>query len=173
VCLMTILSLPANLVNSKTLSTFFFSSSVGVKRESCCKCLDWWRQGVTKPKIYPVQPESFLEGMKTYPAVELSFEMIYNSIISLQNWKFPSNSSNTVKSKVIRAYLQAIGFSLQLIPTLCEDLLGGIHASKSLGFPSILSNFKSINVEMNSFQTMPMHMCFLGIEKSLIFLTST
>jgi hypothetical protein len=84
-----------------------------------------------------------------------------------------SNSSNTVKSKVIRAYLQAIGFSLQLIPTLCEDLIGGIHASKSLGFPSILSNFKSINVEMNSFQTMPMHMCFLGIEESLIFLTST
>jgi hypothetical protein len=25
---------------------------------------------------------------------------------------------------------------------------------------------------MNSFQTMPMHMCFLGIEKSLIALTS-
>jgi hypothetical protein len=101
--------------------------------------------------------------MKTYPAVELSFEMIYNSIISLQNWTFSGNSYYTVKSKVIRAYLQAIGFSLQLIPTLCEDLIGGIHASKFLGFPSILSNFKSINVEMNSFQTMPMHMCFLGI----------
>ena len=94
----------------KNIEYTISSSSVSVKRESCCQCLDWWRQGVTKPKIYPVQPESFLEGMKTYPEVELFFEMIYNSIILLQNWKFFSNSSKTVKRKVIRAYLQAIEF---------------------------------------------------------------
>jgi len=41
-----------------------------------------------------------------------------------------------------------------------------------LALPSILRNYATINVEMDSFQTMPMHMCFLGIEKSLIGLTS-
>ena len=41
----------------KNIKYILSSSSVSVKRESCCQCLDWWRQGVTKPKIYPVQPE--------------------------------------------------------------------------------------------------------------------
>ena len=98
--------------------------------------------------------------------------MIYNSIISLQDWCFYSNSSNAEKGKVITKYLQAIGFSSQIIQPLSEDLIGGNDASESLGFPSILRKFRTVNVEMNSFQTMPMHTCFLGIEKSLIALTS-
>jgi hypothetical protein len=71
-----------------------------------------------------------------------------------------------------KKYLQAIGFSSQLIQPISEDLIGGKEASESLGFPLILRNFQTVNVEMNSFQTMPMYMCFLGIEKSLIALTS-
>ena len=127
---------------------------------------------MTKPNIYPIQPESFLDEIENFPAVELSFEMIYNSIISLQDWCFSSNSSNAEKGKVIKKYLQAIGFSSQLIQPLSDDLIGGKEASESLGFPWILRKFRTVNVEMNSFQTMPMHMCFLGIEKSLIALAS-
>jgi hypothetical protein len=56
--------------------------------------------------------------------------------------------------------------------TLSEDLIGDKEASETRGFPSILRNFRTVNVEMNSFQTMPMHTCFLGIEKSLIAITS-
>jgi hypothetical protein len=48
----------------------------------------------------------------------------------------------------------------------------GKEASESLLFPSILRNFRTVNVEMKSFQTMLMHICFLGIEKSLIALIS-
>ena len=44
--------------------------------------------------------------------------------------------------------------------------------SESMGFPSILRSFRTVDVEIKSFQTMPMHMCFLGIEKSLIGITS-
>jgi hypothetical protein len=55
---------------------------------------------------------------------------------------------------------------------LFEDLIKGKEASESLGFPSILRNFRTVNVEMISFQIMPMHMCFLGIEKSLIAIPS-
>ena len=92
---------------------------------------------MTKPNIYPIQPESFLDEIENFPAVELSFEMIYNSIISLQDWCFSSKSSNAEKGKVIKKYLQAIGFSSQLIQPLSEDLIGGKEASESLGFPSI------------------------------------
>jgi hypothetical protein len=52
------------------------------------------------------------------------------------------------------------------------DHIGDKEASESLGFSSILRKFRTVNMEMNSFQTMPMHMCILGIEKSLIALTS-
>jgi hypothetical protein len=98
--------------------------------------------------------------------------MMHNSILCLQDWCCSSNSSKTEKGKVIKAYLKAIGFSTQLIPALCQDILEGKEVTDSPGFPSILRNYTSVNVEMNSFQTMPMHMCFLGIEKSLIGLTS-
>jgi hypothetical protein len=157
----------------KNIEFILSPSAVNIKREVYCdRCLDWWSQGVTKPKIYPIQPESFLNEIENFPAVELSFEMIYNSIISLQDWCFSSNSSNAQKGKVIKKYLQAIGFSSQFIQPLTEDLVEGKEASESLGFPSILQKFRTVNVELNSFQTMPMHMCFLGIEKSLIALTS-
>ncbi len=147
--------------------------SIFTMEETCCdRCLDWWIRGVTKPKIYPIQPESFRSEIKNYPAVELSFGMIFNSILSLQDWSRSSNSSKTEKGRVIKTYLKAIGFSSQLIPALSQDILDGKEVTESLALPSILRNYATINVEMDSFQTMPMHMCFLGIEKSLIGLTS-
>jgi hypothetical protein len=127
---------------------------------------------VTKPKTYPIQPELFLQTIENFPAVELSFEMISNSITALQDWCFSSTLSNTAKGDVIKRYLQAIGLSTQLVPTLSKDLVEGKEASQSLAFPQILRNFRTIDVELKSFQTMPMHMCFLGIEKSLIAKTS-
>ena len=98
--------------------------------------------------------------------------MIYNSITSLQEWCFSCTLTNTQKGVVIKKYLQAIGFATRCIPTLSKDLLEGKEASESLAFPSILRYFRAVDVEMKSFQTMPMHMCFLGIEKSLIAKTS-
>ena len=127
---------------------------------------------MTKPKTYPIQPELFLQTIENFPAVELSFEMISNSITALQDWCFSSTLSNTAKGDVIKRYLQAIGLSTQLVPTLSKDLVEGKEASQSLAFPQILRNFRTIDVELKSFQTMPMHMCFLGIEKSLIAKTS-
>ena len=118
---------------------------------------------MTKPKIYPIQPEYFLYEIKKIPAVELYFEMIYNSIISLQDWCFSSNSSNAEKGKV-KNFFQGVGFSAQLIQPLSEDLIEGKEASDSIGFSSILSNSNTVNVEMNSLPTIPKHMCFLAFK---------
>ena len=67
---------------------------------------------------------------------------------------------------MIKTYLKAVGFSSQLIPALSQDILDGKEVTESFALPSILRNYATINVEMHSFQTMPMHMCFLGIEIS-------
>ena len=157
----------------KNIEFILLPPAVNLKRESCCdECLDWWHHGATKPKTYPIQPELFLQTIENFPAVELSFEMISNSITALQDWCFSSTLSNTAKGDVIKRYLQAIGLSTQLVPTLSKDLVEGKEASQALEFPQILRNFRTIDVELKSFQTMPMHMCFLGIEKSLIAKTS-
>ena len=83
--------------------------------------------------------------MKNFPVVELSFEMIYNSIISLQDWCFSSKSSNAEKGKVIKKYLQAIGFSSQLIQPLSEDL---IEAKKHLNLSVSPRFFGSLEQSM-------------------------
>ena len=100
---------------------------------------------MTKPKIYPIQPESFLNEIKNFPAVELSFEMIYNSIISLQDWCSSCTSSNTEKGKVIKKYLQAIGFSSQLIQPYPKILL---EAKKHLNLLVSLQFFGSLEQSM-------------------------
>ncbi len=71
-----------------------------------------------------------------------------------------------------KKYLQAIGFATGCIPTLTTDLLEGKEASQLLAYPSILGYFRTVDVEMKSSQTISMHRCFLGIEKSLIAKTS-
>ncbi len=45
-----------------------------IKREFYCdQCLDWWSQGVTKPQIYPIHPESFC--MKYKISLQLSYPL--------------------------------------------------------------------------------------------------
>jgi hypothetical protein len=102
-CLTKILIPPADPAILRALRFITSSPSVNIKREiHCIQCLDWWSQGVTKPKIYTIQQESFLYEINNFPVDELSFEMIYNSIISLQDLSFSSNSSNAEIEKVIK-----------------------------------------------------------------------
>jgi hypothetical protein len=97
----------------KNIKFILSPSVVNIKREVYCdQCLDWWSQGVMKPKIYPIQPGSFLHEIKNFPAVELSFKMISYSIISFQDWCFSSNSSNAEKGKVIKNTSKQLGFHL-------------------------------------------------------------
>ncbi len=39
---------------------------------------------------------------------------------------------------------------------------------ESQHFPLILKHYNELGIELNHFQTMPLHLCFLGIEKNLI-----
>jgi len=66
--------------------------------------------------------------------------------------------------QVAKSYLQAIGLSSQLIQSLS---VRGVIKTESESFPLILNKYEQLDIEMNNFQTMPMLMCFLGVEKSL------
>jgi hypothetical protein len=39
---------------------------------------------------------------------------------------------------------------------------------ESESYPAILKCFKELHIDLNMFPSMPMHLCFLGVEKSLI-----
>ena len=61
-----------------------------------------------------------------------------------------------------------MGFSTFLVKGLVEDIMSGIDPVESQHFPLILKHHNELGIEMSHFQTMPMHLCFLGIEKNLI-----
>jgi hypothetical protein len=49
-----------------------------------------------------------------------------------------------------------------------EDIMSGMDLFESQHFPLILKHYNKLGIELNHFQTMPMHLCFLGIEKNLV-----
>ena len=142
--------------------------------ESCDQCLDWWSRGVTYPSIYPLSPHDIRDGCTSYPPIQLSFEMIRNSIKHLHQVvsdDIKKNLSLPERRLIIKyshKYLQLTGFSTSLVKGLVEDIMSGIDPVESQHFPLILKHYNELGLEMHHFQTMPMHLCFLGIEKNLI-----
>ena len=61
-----------------------------------------------------------------------------------------------------------MGLSPPIAKGLVNDICDGVDANKSNSHPLILKRDKEIGVKIQSFPIMPMHMNFLGIEKSLI-----
>ena len=51
---------------------------------------------------------------------------------------------------------------------LGKDIVDGIDAKESNAYPMILKRYKEVGVEMKKFQTMPMHLLFLGLDKLLM-----
>ena len=70
--------------------------------------------------------------------------------------------------KYSHKYLQLTGFSTSLVKGLVEDIMSGIDSVESQHFLLILKHYNELGIELNHFQTMQMHLCFLGIEKNLI-----
>ena len=104
--------------------------------------------------------------------------MMVNSIKSLQEWyRQTATDAHTPKeknkhTKIASRYLQMLGLSPQYVSGLIEDIAEGGDACHSASYPGIFRNSEALDVEIRTFGTMPMHMCALGIEKSLISKTS-
>ena len=100
--------------------------------------------------------------------------MIRNSIVNLH--QVVSNNikklpERHVAKKYSHKYLQLTGFSTSLVKGLVEDIMSGIDPVESQHFPLIFKHYNELGIELNHFQTMPMHLCFFSKEKNLISLT--
>ena len=163
-------------VECHQVDTFVPGDDVQTMKKPCSKCSDWWspdRKNVyTNAEVYPIAPGEKYTG--PFPAVELSFELIENSMKDLQRWYQQSNSdtsSKRIKKLLIKTaenYMQRVGVSSQLVPSLLNDLENGVALKESSSYPKILKMYKSLNIELRKFESMIMHMCNLGVEKSLI-----
>ena len=103
--------------------------------------------------------------------IELSFDMIKNSIeclhqfVSKEMKKNPSLYEKHLVAKYSHKYLQLTGFSTSLVKGLVDDIMSGMKPTTSEHYPLILKHYNKLGIELKHFQTMPIHLCFLGIEK--------
>lgn len=146
-------------------------------------CLDWYNIGRLnvhgKEEEYPISPaeavkqsqsgQTIDEKELTIPSVELSFELWENSIKALVDWlKTTPPKRKTSIPKIARTYLKLIGLSPPVAKGLGQDIADGTNASESKWYPLILKRYKELCIELKLFKIMPMHLLFLGVEKSLI-----
>lgn len=162
-----------------------------IRLDRCNKCEDWTSGAgdVPPPVEYPVRPG---EDTSNPPTVESSFKLLSNSIDTLQSWcqarskeaeedkmdkKIPAGDKR--KNPTIgelEAYLQLINIPAKLRNALAHAIKEAVKGAASVRdsdcYPEILKAAESLGIEMKSFQTMPMHLLFLGITKALIPLSN-
>ena len=139
------------------------NDSVNVALEPCEVCSDWWAK-VERGSKYPIPPGGDLTKVGN---VELSFELIANSLKDLEIW-YRENKRQEGASAYTAKYMQVLGISGGLADGLMKSLRKGESLVESESYPAIFKCFKELHIELNMFPSMPMHMCFLGIKKSLI-----
>ena len=100
--------------------------------------------------------------------VELTFELISNSLKDLEVWYKDNIGKSTGVSKYTPKYMNVLGISGGIANGLMKSLRNGQPLVDSESYPAIFKSFKNLSIEMNMFPSMPMHMCFLGVEKSLL-----
>jgi hypothetical protein len=64
--------------------------------------------------------------------------------------------------------MNVLGISGGIADGLMKSLQNGQPLVDSESYPAIFKSFKNLSIELNMFPSMPMHMCFLGVEKSLL-----
>ena len=98
--------------------------------------------------------------------------MLENSINILEDWINQRLADHKVPKRslppIAKFYLDLLGFSPMLRDGLVNDICEGTPAKLSSSYPLILKQYKEVGIEMKKFQTMPLHLLFLGVEKSLI-----
>jgi hypothetical protein len=141
------------------------SDSNNVSLEPCEMCSDWWAR-VECGNKYPIPPGGDITKACT---VEMSFELIVNSLRDLEDW-YRENKCKEGASAHATTYMKLLGISSGLVDGkgLMWSLRNGKPLEESESYPEIFKYFKGLHIELNMFLSMPMHLCFLGIVKSLI-----
>ena len=130
----------------------------------CAKCSDWWAK-VERGNKYPVPPGGDITKVGM---VELTFELITNSLRDLEVWYQENIGKSTGVSMYAQKYMNVLGICGSIADGLMKSLRKSQPLVDSESYPAILKSFKDMNIELDMFPSMPMHMCFLGVEKSLL-----
>ena len=137
------------------------NDSVNVPLEPCEACSDWWAK-VERGSKYPIPPGGDLTKVGN---VELSFELIANSLKGLEIW-YRENKRQEGASAYTAKYMQVLGISGGLADELMKSLRKGESLVESESYPAIFNCFKELHIKLNMFPSMTMHMCFLGVKNN-------
>jgi hypothetical protein len=141
--------------------------------EDCGQCSDWCSSNHSTQRrydgldSYPIQPGDSSNYGPTYPTVELSFALWKGEIDRVEKFIKESSINQATTNKRAKDHLQVIGLAPPMVKQLVEDVANGLPAQESEAYPAMVQFWKDNGTEMDKFGTMPMHMIFLGVEKSL------
>jgi hypothetical protein len=141
--------------------------------EDCGQCSDWCSSNHSSQRrydgvdSYPIQPGDSSNYGQPYPTVELSFALWKEEIDKVEKFIMESSMTQSLTIKTAREHLQVIGLAPPIAKQLVEDISKGLPAQESEAYPTMVQFWKDTGTEMAIFGTMPMHMIFLGGEKSL------
>jgi hypothetical protein len=141
-----------------------FGACYDPAEDPCNNCSDWWVK-VERGNKYPIPPGGDITKVGM---VELTFELITNSLKDLEVWYKDNIGKSTGVSKYTQKYMNVLGISGGIADGLMKSLRNGQPLVDSESYPAIFKSFKNLSIELNMFPSMPMHMCFLGVEKSLL-----
>ena len=85
-----------------------------------------------------------LEASKATPSVEITFEMLENSMATLQDWfteQYANYNKTNAKEKAslknTQEYIQRIGMASNLVPSITQDMLDGVKVQDSEFYPEL------------------------------------
>lgn len=131
------------------------------------KCSDWWAK-VDSGDQYPVRIGfDILE--KDAPAVKLSLKMIYNGLKEAFDWQHSNlNKKGTGPAQRTADPLKKFLQWLTLNNSVYSMIRGMATWEEIMNEYPLLAKFQDMEIELDQFPSMPMHLFFLGITKSIM-----
>ena len=132
----------------------------------CQNCSDWWSDATNvSPDEYPNPPSFELRNLSEPPNVKLSFNMIRNSLMRVEEWH-NQHRHEKYSTGVLRKYLQliCIGYGKEIHKEMRDS---EVSATSQLHLYH-LNEFESLGIEVDFFIATVMHKFFLGCQKKCI-----
>jgi hypothetical protein len=146
----------------------------------CGVCSDWWADWWNKNNseddgavddgaelpVYPIEPGYHILDMEAaqFPCVRLSFELVRNSLIKLDEW-YRENQTDRRAKKVVVLYVRIICCAYP--QELAKDFLRFENIFDSARCSPMLKKFENLGIEYQIFVSVVMHMFFLDVQKRL------
>ena len=130
----------------------------------CNKCTDWWSNEQVL-EHYPVEPGE--KDVKPVPLIKLSFQLLTKAVYQVAGYKeLTSKPTKTSAHSHLSKNGVAKTFATYIIDCIWGNRVNTLNYIESL--PSIWRKHNLYGVDVKDFAPAPMHMCSLGVEKSLI-----